>query len=182
MAMSPSSPTPTSCAFSPPAGSACRLRTAAFSPSAPPPFPPSATNARRPSSPVGIFRFRHDQPHPRRLRARRRLHHLGHQLQRVHRRNHPRQIAFRIVSAQHRDLRRRQKNLHYAQLLTAVGEPHHQLFIVLERLLQAVNLPEDDGPHIVCRRRRRGYRRILGGREKRLLGQLLGKIDERHLL
>src|ERR1017187_4539778 len=181
MAMSPSSPTPTSCASSPRAGLACRPKTAAFSPSAPPPFPSSATNTRRRSSPVGIFPFRHDQAHPGRLRARRRLHHFGHQLHCVHRRNHPRQIALRIVPAQHRYLRRSQKNLHHAQLLTAVGEPHHQLFIVLQRLLQAVNLSEDNRPHIVCRRRRR-CRRILGGRKERLFGQLLGKIDERHLL
>src|ERR1035437_2490579 len=182
-AMSRSSPTATSCASWPPAGSACRPKTAAFSPWAQPPFPPSATNARRASSSVGIFRFRHNQADPQWLCARLHLHHLGHQLQRVHRRNHPRQIALRIVSAQHRHLRRRQKNLHHAQLLSRVGEPHHQLFIVLERLLQAVNLPEDDGAHILRRRQsRRGCGRILGDRKERLLGQLLGKIDERHLL
>src|SRR5450759_967610 len=182
-AMSRSSPTATSCASWPPAGSACRPKTAACSPSAPPPFPPSAMNTRRASSPVGIFRFRHNQAHSCRLGARLHPHHLGHQLQRVHRRNHPRQIVLRIVPAQHRQLRRRQKNLHHAQLLSRVGEPHHQLFIVLERLLQAVNLPEDDGAHIVRRRRRCGRcGRVLGGRKERLLGQLLGKIDERHLL
>src|ERR1035437_1855080 len=180
-AMSRSSPTATSSAAWPPAGSACLPKTAAFSPSAPPPFPPSATNTRRASSRVGIFRFRHNQAHAGRLGARLHLHHLGHQLQRVHRRNHPRQIVLPIVPAQHRQLRRRQKNLHHTQLLSGVGEPHHQLFIVLERLLQAVNLPEDDGAHIVRRRRRR-CGRVLGGRKERLLGQLLGKIDERHLL
>src|SRR5665647_1368254 len=98
-----------------------------FSPTAPPPFPPSATNARRASSRVGIFRFRHNQAHAGRLGARLHLHHLGHQLQRVHRRNHPRQIVLPIVPAQHRQLRRRQKNLHHTQLLSGVGEPHHQL-------------------------------------------------------
>src|ERR1017187_9857796 len=172
-AMSRSSPTATSCASWPPAGSACRPRTAAFSPSAPPLFPLSATNTRRASSPVGIFRFRHDQAHPGRLGARWHLHHLGHQLQRVHRRNHPCQIVLGIVPAQYRELRRGQKNLHHAQLLARVGEPHHQLFIVLERLLQAVNLPEDDGAHVV-RRRGCGGGRVLGGRKERLLGQLFG--------
>src|ERR1019366_5634321 len=154
-------------------GSACRPRTAAFSPSAPPPFPPSATSTGRASSPVGIFRFRHDQAHPRRLGARLHLHHLGDQLQRVHRRNHACQTVLRIVPAQYRELRRGQKNLHHAQLLSRVGEPHHQLLIVLERLLQAVNLPEDDGAHVVPRRGCRGGR-VLGGRKERLLGQLLG--------
>jgi hypothetical protein len=46
-----------------------------------------------------------------------------------------------------------------------------------------VNLPEEDRAGIVrLGRRHRGRGRILGGRKKRFLGQLLGKIDERHLL
>ena len=76
-----------------------------------------------------------------------------------------------------------QKNLHHAQLFYGVGEPYDQLFVLFESLLHAVNLAENDGAGVVrLGRRGRGRGRILSGRKEGFLGQLLGKIDERHLL
>ena len=86
-------------------------------------------------------------------------------------------MALRVVSAQHRNLRRWQENLHHAQLLSRIGDPHHQFLVFFERLLQSVNLAEDHGARIVLhRRRRRLCGRIRSSRKKGLFGKLFGEI------
>ena len=108
----------------------------------------------------------------------RHLHHLADQLQRFNGRDHAGQVAVGIPAREHGHLAGWREDLQHANSLRAVLKQHHQFLVVFQRLLQRVDLPEDDAANVIGSRRRG---RLLGGRgQQSLLRNLLGQISQSH--